>query len=155
MPRPSRKPLRLPAPIYREPGRGFSITIGTSPRSPVFSDAAFGLECIGHLFDIRQRTGTLVYAYCLMPDHVHLLLGVVRGTSVPDVLRDWKALCAKSRRKRAGSGQFWQRSYYDRALREEDDVVTAAIYILGNPVRAGLVKDFHDYPLCGSMEFEL
>jgi hypothetical protein len=50
---------------------------------------------------------------------------------------------------------FWQRSFYDRALRDREDVFSAAMSILGNPVRAGLVKDFHDYPLCGSMEFEL
>jgi len=28
-----------------------------------------------------------------------------------------------------------------------------AMYVLGNPVREGLVEDFHDYPLCGSLEF--
>jgi len=30
-----------------------------------------------------------------------------------------------------------------------------ARYIIQNPVRAGLVADLHDYPLCGSFEFEL
>jgi hypothetical protein len=42
-----------------------------------------------------------------------------------------------------------------RSLRDEENVVSTAFYILGNPVRAGLVADFHDYPLCGSMEFDL
>jgi REP element-mobilizing transposase RayT len=155
VPRPKRKPLRLPDSVYREQGRLFSLTIGTAPRSPVFLDIPFGQECIAHLRDIREKTGTLVYAYCLMPDHVHLMLGAIRGESLPKVVGRWKSLCAKSCRARDGSGFFWQRSFYDRALRDEDDIITAAFYILGNPVRAGLVADFHDYPLCGSMEFDL
>jgi hypothetical protein len=40
-------------------------------------------------------------------------------------------------------------------LRDEDDIIKVALDILGNPVRAGFVADFHDYPLCGSMEFDL
>jgi REP element-mobilizing transposase RayT len=155
MSRPIRKRIRLPDPVYREQGRLFSLTIGTAPRSPVFSDIPFGLECIAHLREIRDITGTLVYAYCLMPDHVHLLLGVSHGESLPRVVGRWKSLCARSRRAREGSGFFWQRSFYDRALRDEENVVSTAIYVLGNAVRAGLVADFHDYPLCGSMEFDL
>jgi putative transposase len=155
VPRPTRKPLRLADPVYREQGRLFSLTIGTAPRSPVFLDIPFGQECIAHLREIREKTGTLVYAYCLMPDHVHLLLGAIRVESLPTVLGRWKSLCAKSRRDREGSGLFWQRSFYDRALRDDDNIINVALYILGNPVRAGLAADFHDYPLCGSMEFDL
>jgi putative transposase len=155
VPRPTRKRIRLPDPVYREQGRPFSLTLGTAPRSPVFSDIPFGLECIAHLREMRDSIGTLVYAYCLMPDHVHLLLGVSRDESLPRVVGRWKSLCAKSRRAREGSGLFWQRSFYDRALREGENIVSTATYILNNPVRAGLVTDFHDYPLCGSMEFDL
>ena len=155
MSRPVRKPIRLPDGVYREPGRLFSITIGTAPRSPVFADIAFGHECVSHLRDVRHDAGTPVYAYCLMPDHVHLLLGIAQGTALPRVLGKWKSLCAQSRRVRTGSGFFWQRSFYDRALRGSEEIEKVALYILGNPVRAGLVADFHDYPLCGSMEFDL
>ncbi len=50
---------------------------------------------------------------------------------------------------------FWQRSFYDHALRTDEDLVHTARYVLANPVRAGLVHDFRDYPLCGSLEFDL
>src|SRR5207249_10837187 len=123
--RPSRKRLRLPDPIYHETGRVFAITIGTSPRSPIFSDIPFGKECVQLLRVIREETGALIHAYCLMPDHVHLLLGVGRGTSLPSVVGRWKSLCAKSRHRRLGSGQFWQRSFYDRAVRDDEDIISA------------------------------
>ena len=141
MSRPSRKRLRLPDPLYRETGRVFAITIGTSPRSPIFLDISFGKECVQLLREMREETGTRVYAYCLMPDHVHLL-GVTRGTSLLSVLGRWKSLCAKSRHRRLGSGQFWQRSFYDRAVRDDEDIISAAMYILGNPVRCGVGRGF-------------
>ncbi len=50
---------------------------------------------------------------------------------------------------------FWQRSFFDHALRQDEDMKRAVLYILGNPVRKGLVQHFHDYPLCGSFVFDL
>ncbi|HEV8118684.1 MAG TPA: transposase [Thermoanaerobaculia bacterium] len=152
---PERKPIRLPDPLYRVRGWPFSITIGTSPRASVFRDIDFGNECIKILQEMRDETGTAVYAYCLMPDHVHLLLGVGPGASLPSFVGRWKSLCAKARRQRTGEGQFWQRSFYDHAIRDDQDILETAKYILQNPVEAGLVKDFREYPLCGSMEFAL
>ena len=152
---PERKHIRLPNAVYRVLGWPFSITIGTSPRGPVFHDIDFGRECIEILRKMRNETGTRVYAYCLMPDHVHLLLGVGPGASLPVFLGRWKSLCAWARRLRTGDGQFWQRSFYDHAIRQDEDLLVTATYILQNPVEAGLVKDFRQYPLCGSMEFSL
>ena len=150
---PERKQIRLPEPVYRLGGWPFSITIGTAPRGPIFSDIDFGRECIEILRRLRDETATRVYAYCLMPDHVHLLLGVAPAMSLPHFVGRWKSLCAKARRARMGDGHFWQRSFYDHAIRENRDILETATYILQNPVEAGLVKDFHQYPLCGSMEF--
>jgi REP element-mobilizing transposase RayT len=130
MPPPKRKRTRLPESVYRETGRLFSVTIATNPRSPVFSDVPFGLNCVEHLRDVRDRTGTRVYAYCLMPDHVHLLLGIAPRTPLPSVIGSWKSLCFTARRKRGIKEPFWQRSFYDRALRKNEDLIDAAFYIL-------------------------
>jgi REP element-mobilizing transposase RayT len=147
--------VRLDGPVYLEAGRAFSITIGTSPRTPIFEDQSLGLECIQILMDLREMLDSAVYAYCLMPDHVHLLLGANSNSSISDVVGRWKSLCYRARRQRGYPQPFWQRGFFDRALRREEDVSQAALYILLNPVRKGLVSDFHQYPLCGSLEWEL
>ena len=41
----------------------------------------------------------------------------------------------------------WQKGYFDRALRYEEDLKAAARYIIANPLRAGLVAQVGDYPL--------
>ena len=153
--RPTRKSIRLPPPIYKEPGRPFSITIGTSPREPVFADISFGLACVNLLRDIRDKHGLLVYAYCLMPDHVHLLAAMTSRESITGAIRAWKSLCYRERHRRGDSARFWQRCFYDHDIRDDEGLFDVATYVLENPVRAGLVKNFHDYPLCGSLEFDV
>ena len=115
-----RKSIRLPASVYATEGMVFSITIGTRPRAPIFENLEFGSACIAVLRGLRTATGASVHAYCLMPDHVHLLVGASERISVVAFVQRWKSLC-----------------------------------FLRNPVRAGMVDDFHDYPLCGSLEWEL
>jgi hypothetical protein len=45
---------------------------------------------------------------------------------------------------------LWQDGYYDRILRNDEQTIVVARYILENPVRAGLVTDFREYPFSGS-----
>ena len=155
MPEQRRRQIRLPIEAYAESGRVFSVTVGTAPKVPIFADLAFGLECVRLLRKLRDSLGNPVYAYCFMPDHVHLLLGVSSGASLGKIVGAWKSRCYQLRRFRGHEARFWQRSFYDHGLRTDEDLNAAALYILHNPVRAGLVQDFHDYPLCGSFEFEL
>jgi len=152
---PRRRRIRLDEPVYRETGLVFSVTIGTSPRSPVFEKQAWALECIEILRDLRREMGNPVYAYCLMPDHVHFLLATLASSPLSSFVGRWKSLCYQARRRRGNPANFWQKSFFERALRGSDDLRAAALYILNNPVRKGLVNDFHQYPLCGSLEWEL
>ena len=41
---------------------------------------------------------------------------------------------------------LWQRGYYDRAIRSDEDLPSIARYIVGNPIRAGLVTSVGQYP---------
>jgi hypothetical protein len=50
---------------------------------------------------------------------------------------------------------LWQAGYYDRILRHDEDSLTVVRYILENPVRAGLVSRFSDYPYSGSDRYSL
>jgi len=43
-------------------------------------------------------------------------------------------------------GKVWQRSFCDHALRKDEDVTKVAEYIVNNPIRRGLVKDWTEYP---------
>lgn len=150
-----RSDLRLPLDVYAESGLVFSVTIGTKPRAPVFADLVFSRECVEALRALADSRGNQVFAYCLMPDHVHLLIGVGAQASLIAFVQAWKSQCYRARRARGHPQTFWQRRFWDHVLRTNEDIRTVALYILCNPVRKGLVDDFRAYPLCGSFVFEL
>jgi REP element-mobilizing transposase RayT len=97
-------------------------------------------------------------AYCIMPNHVHLLIeSLVReraphqGKSakypVTDTLRLLKGRTAHDcnlELKRNGS--FWQHESYDHVVRDEKELDRIIRYILNNPVKAALVKEWKNWP---------
>ena len=50
---------------------------------------------------------------------------------------------------------LWQRSYFERVLRDDEDVVGVARYLLNNPVRAGLAASPQEYRFIGSLTMEV
>jgi REP element-mobilizing transposase RayT len=47
---------------------------------------------------------------------------------------------------RGRNDRIWQKGFYDRALRSDEDVVSVARYIVANPLRAGIVDRVGEYP---------
>ena len=80
-------------------------------------------------------------AFVVMPDHVHWLMQLKDGASLGEAVRRFKARVSLALRF-----SVWQRGFHDHALRQDEDVVTVARYIVANPVRAGLVQRMGDYP---------
>jgi len=67
---------------------------------------------------------------------------------------EWKQRTGFAWRERQGR-RLWQKGYWDRILRADDDVLPIARYIVENPARAGLVADPRDYPWTGSEEYSI
>lgn len=92
-----------------------------------------------------------------MPNHIHLLIKVIdkekeshKGQSanypVTDALRLLKGSTARLcnlELKRTGS--FWQHESYDHYVRNEEELAQIIKYILYNPVKAGLVKEWNEW----------
>jgi putative transposase len=75
----------------------------------------------------------------IMPNHVHALL--VQNSKYPleDLLRSWKTFSARAiNRLRGRSGTLWQRSYFDRLLRDEKHFQNCVRYIRRNPQKVCL-----------------
>ena len=67
--------------------------------------------------------------------------------SLSTVVKTLKARSALSiNRHLCQHGSLWQRAYYDRAARKDEDIRQIARYIVASPLRAGLVRDIGDYP---------
>jgi putative transposase len=85
-----------------------------------------------------------------MPDHAHLLLTPLDDNegpiSLPEIMQTIKSISAHRINKYLGrKGRVWQQESFDRAMREVEDLRGRIEYLLGNPVRAGLVTSPFDY----------
>ena len=88
--------------------------------------------------------------YIMMPDHVHLF---VRG-SEDFVLTEWikglkRAISSASAKEH--SRVRWQPGFFDHLLRNEESYGEKWAYVRDNPVRAGLVDCFDDWPYQGEL----
>ena len=80
-----------------------------------------------------------LFAWCVMPNHVHCVLRTRESHSLPDILHSWKSYTAKTvNRLLSREGRFWQEEYYDHLIRDERDFYYCVQYVMDNPASAGL-----------------
>jgi putative DNA methylase len=93
--------------------------------------------------DARYR----LHAWCVMPNHVHVLLTPDPGFALSSILHAWKSFTAKAiNRVLRRQGQLWREEYLDRAIRDGDHFERARWYIEENPVKARLCEAPSDWP---------
>ncbi len=97
--------------------------------------AAIVAETLRRFDEKRYR----LFAWCVMPNHVHAVVRVFPTHQLAEVLHSWKSYTAKeANRVLRTHGAFWQREYYDHLLRDEAEFERAVNYVAENPFKAGL-----------------
>jgi REP element-mobilizing transposase RayT len=92
-----------------------------------------------------------LYAWCVMPNHVHVVFRPQGTHTLAEILHTWKSYSAKEANRTLGrSGTFWQREYYDHLIRGEKEFFQIVNYVLENPRVAGL----RDWKWVGAMQRE-
>ena len=130
-------------------GREERLLVEMRRRIERFEDAGAG-AC--HLRDARvaelvqnallhfDSVSYRLLAWCVMPNHVHVLIEQSDAHSIGAIVRSWKSYTA--RRANAvlrRSGSFWMEDYHDRYIRDGVHFARARAYIEANPVKARLV----------------
>jgi putative transposase len=158
MPGPRRTLKRIEAPHH-----GRFLTFSCYQRRMLFQNDSIKDAFAAELAKVRQAMGFRLFAWVVMPEHVHLLLRTAEpGVTVPAVLTRLKSAFAQRTLGRwrqldapilnrlvdqAGRTRFWQPGGgYDRNLTSAERCVAAAEYMHQNPVRRGLVRVATDYP---------
>jgi len=124
--------------------RYFFITTNLAPNVPELSQEERSLVLV-QLDSTRLKCGFLLFAYVVMPTHVHLLLWPQRS-DLTSILRHFKSRSSLALAARRGSrGPFWQPRFFDFICRRVKDFHAKIEYIHGNPVEAGLTKRPQDW----------
>jgi putative transposase len=148
-----RKPRRLKDFPYRGCYRYF-ITIRSYSFERHFVSDEVVTEIIEILKSTADQEGFSVWAYCFMPDHVHLLVeGKHSNANMKHLVTLFKqksGYCFKS----TYGAKLWAPNYHEHILRDDEATTAVARYIIQNPVRRGMVEDHSSYPYIGSFEVE-
>jgi REP element-mobilizing transposase RayT len=80
-------------------------------------------------------------AWCIMPNHVHALIETSERYPLATVIHSWKSFTAHEVNKNLNiHGEFWQREYMDRYVRNTEHCDKVIAYIEENPVKARLAR---------------
>lgn len=145
----NRKNIRLPGYDYSQIGAYF-ITICTHNKEKLFwedngwrptqSDDSPPLSKLGRLVDTAVQNisqhyeNVSVQKYAILPNHVHLILVISienenpgPATSISTIIKQFKAYVTKT-----SGNQIWQKSFYDRIIRNDQECQTIWEYIDAN-----------------------
>ena len=169
---------RRPVPIRRRlrrrefPGHVRFLTFSCYRRLPLFGHSRIRDAFVEQLSLTKLRLGFELYAWVVMPEHVHLLLlpsppdmtvtRILRGLKRPfaeHVLNRWRELDAPVLGRivdARGNEHFWQRGGgYDRNIVSEDEYFEKCLYIHHNPVKRGLVESAVQWKWSSARWYEL
>jgi len=131
--------------------------IALAEKIEVWSDAGHGccalqdpahaelvMSTLLHFQEIRYR----LYAWVIMPNHVHILLHPFKNWSVCSLVSSWKKFTASRILNTCPHlpHPLWQEEYWERYTRNIPHFRKTADYIHQNPVQAGLVACAEDWP---------
>ena len=139
--------------IRQDPfGKGiYFLTVCCHNRNSVFTKIPVGDWLVKWLTRCAARHAYAVHAYCVMPDHLHILTeGTYETCHVPRFISEFKQRTGYPYQKKFEK-RLWQHRYYDRVLRTAEDIEAVAWYIWTNPIRKRLCSAPQDYPLSGSL----
>ncbi|WP_150803389.1 REP-associated tyrosine transposase [Pseudomonas fluorescens] len=130
-----------------EVGGIYLVTVVVHQRQPVFTDWRLGRRVVEQFRLAQEDDWANSLAWVVMPDHFHWLLQL-RERTLAELMCRVKSRSSLTVKQTMGRrGRLWQKGYHDRAARQDEDVKNLARYVVCNPLRAGLVKPVHDYPL--------
>jgi REP element-mobilizing transposase RayT len=94
-----------------------------------------------------------LYAWVIMPNHIHYLITPILPYSLAEITHSNKSYTAHEANKILNrEGQFWFRESFDRYIRDENHFLQTIAYIENNPVKAGLCERKTDWKYSSAYE---
>ena len=130
-----------------EDGAWYHVTWRGDNREPIFFDGQDYQQYLRYLHRYKTPFKFLLPSYCLMPNHVHLVIQPSLTASLSKIM-----LCVGTRytqyfnKKYGRVGHVFQERFYSRLIRDEIDLLVVSRYVHLNPVAACLCQRSADHP---------
>ena len=125
----------------------YVVTITTKDRRPIFCHLSNAQKVINELYSFDNEQAVQTISYVLMPDHLHWQFQLLTKYSLAGVIKRFKGRTTHLiNTLTTHHGSVWQSNYFDHQIRNENDLINQARYIVANPLRAGIVNNIGKYP---------
>lgn len=132
--------------ITAENGCYHIITRGNQKQS-VFTDAKDYGEYLKLLRKYKKRYKFKLYCFCLMPNHVHLVIEVTNPAMLNKIMRGLNLSYTLYFNYRYNKvGHLWQDRFKSKLIQKDAYLLECISYIEANPIRASLVSRLNEYP---------
>jgi putative transposase len=118
---------------------------GNQKQATFLQDSDFN-KYLALLKHYKRKYHFKLFAWCLMPNHVHLILSVNKATDLRKIMQGMTIAYVRWFNKKYGKvGHLWQGRYKSMVIQKEAYVLNCINYIEMNPVRANLTQNPMDY----------
>jgi putative transposase len=151
--------------FHRQWFRKFEDILHREETGPVWLKNPQAADAVAESLHFRNGKSYDLKAFCIMSNHVHVVFtpfvteetlteiansAAVRYESsektLGPIMQSLKGFSARQVNKLLDrTGQFWDEESYDHQVRNEEELGRIVRYVLNNPVKARLVKDWHDW----------
>jgi REP element-mobilizing transposase RayT len=138
-------------------GSTYHVTRRCLDRRYFLKPTVLTTQVLGYLLArAAARSKVRVHAYCFMSNHLHLVVTDPRA-ALPAFMEDLDSLVSRALNASLGRwGYFWEEGSYSATLLDAPtDILDACVYVLANPVRAGLVRRSRQWPGLRSLPSEV
>ena len=131
------------------------VTQRGNRREPVFFEEGDLVRYLAFLKEGATKARTAIWAYCLMPNHVHLIVVPSHADGLRDMFADaHRRYTNFINWRHKWTGHLWQ-GRFGSFVMDDEHLVAALRYVAQNPVRAGLVKSPEEWPYSSAGAFIL
>jgi REP element-mobilizing transposase RayT len=156
----------------------YFLTFTVTDWVDIFTRKEYKFEIVNSLNYCIENKGLIVYAWCLMSNHLHLVCQAKEDFKLSDIIRDFKKFTAKSIVKLIGEisesrrewllyrfeyagkydnrikkYKFWQETNHAILLDNKDMIDKRINYTHENPVRALIVWETHEYLFSSARDY--
>ncbi|MDR9417985.1 REP-associated tyrosine transposase [Gracilimonas sp.] len=163
---------------FLDQGQVYFITCSVIKWFKIFRMPEYCQILIDSLKFCQENKGLIIYAWCIMNDHIHLIIGT-QDQPMQNIIRDFKSFTSRKIRKKmfknrrnvkiskiykemlkAGAAnsnnkdwQLWQQHNHPQELFSEKIAEQKLNYIHYNPVKAGLVDHPIEWPYSSAVDY--
>lgn len=143
-----RKHIHLRNFDYNNSSFVYFITIRTANNQPYLLNERVAKVITDELEFRRINKEIKLFCYCIMPDHIHILLSLTDRyqKSLQNLVSAFKRYTTRVTNELFSIKPLWQKNFYDHVVRKEELLLEITEYILNNPVRKGIVSNWEEYP---------